>query len=115
MEKRGGSEPEPRQKNLKDLDPTYRYKDVQQVLQRGQLREELLHHLTEGLEDGVVIDAGKVEAEEDRGQKVRPRTSLLDLDQNRVRPEVELVQAGVQQLVVGSLVDVSLRLDLVVV
>lgn len=30
-------------------------------------------------------------------------------------PEVELLQAGVRQVVVGSLVDVSLRLDLVVV
>ena len=41
---------------------TYRDEDVQQVLQRGQLWEELLDHFAEGLEDGVVINTGQIEA-----------------------------------------------------
>lgn len=43
---------------------TYRYENVQKVLQSGQLRNELLDDLTEGLEDGVIVDAGQVEAED---------------------------------------------------
>lgn len=39
----------------------HRYEDVQQVLQGGQLGYEFLDHLTEGLEYGVVVDAGQVE------------------------------------------------------
>lgn len=36
--------------------------DVEQLLERGQLDEELLHHLTECLEDRVVVNARQVEA-----------------------------------------------------
>lgn len=39
-------------------DVTYRDENVQKVLQGWELRNELLHHFTEGLEDGVVVDAG---------------------------------------------------------
>lgn len=42
---------------------TNRDEDVQKVLQGGQLRNQLLHHFAEGLEDGVIVDASQVEAE----------------------------------------------------
>lgn len=43
---------------------TYRYENVQKVLQSRQLRNKLLDDFTEGLEYGVVVDAGQVETEE---------------------------------------------------
>lgn len=33
------------------VNKTYRYEDVEKVLQRGKLRDELLHHFTESLKD----------------------------------------------------------------
>ena len=50
-------------KMLSRFSPTHRDEDVEQVLQRGKLGDELLHHLAERLEDGVVVDTGQVEAE----------------------------------------------------
>ena len=43
------------------LESTHRNEDVEQVFQCGQLRDELLHHFTKSLKDGVVIYAGQVE------------------------------------------------------
>lgn len=43
---------------------TYRDENVEKVLQRWQLRDELLDDFAEGLKYGVVVDAGQVEAEE---------------------------------------------------
>lgn len=40
------------------LASTYRNEYVEEVFQRGELRDEFLDHLTEGLKYGVVIDAG---------------------------------------------------------
>lgn len=45
---------------------TYRYEDVEKVLQRGKLRNELLHYFTESLKDGMIIDACQVETVEGR-------------------------------------------------
>lgn len=42
---------------------TYRNEYVEEVFQSGQLREEFLDHLTEGLKYGVIIDAGEIETE----------------------------------------------------
>lgn len=42
---------------------THGYKNVEQILQSWELWNELLHHFTECLEDGVIIDARQVEAE----------------------------------------------------
>ena len=36
---------------------------IEQRLERGQLRDELLDHLGEGLEDGVVVDRCEVEVD----------------------------------------------------
>lgn len=41
---------------------THRNEDVEEVLQSGQLRDELLHHFAEGLEDGVVVNTRQVKA-----------------------------------------------------
>ena len=41
---------------------TYRNKNIEEVLKSGKLRNELLHHFTEGLKDGVVVYAGQIEA-----------------------------------------------------
>ena len=41
---------------------TNRDEDVEQVLERRQLRNQLLNDFTERLEDRVVVDAGQVEA-----------------------------------------------------
>ena len=60
-------------KRDKKKNKTYGYENVQKVLQRRQLRDELLYDFTEGLEYGVVVDAGQVEAEE-RKQKRRVKT-----------------------------------------
>lgn len=43
---------------------TYRDENVEKVLQRWQLRDKLLDDFAEGLEYGVVVDAGQVEAKE---------------------------------------------------
>lgn len=43
---------------------TYRDENVEKVLQGWQLRDELLDDFAEGLEYGVVVDAGQIEAEE---------------------------------------------------
>ncbi len=51
-------------KESDEKETTYRDENVQKVLQRWQLRNELLDDFTEGLEYGVVVDAGEVEAEE---------------------------------------------------
>lgn len=45
---------------------TYRYKDVEKVLQRWKLRDELLDNFTEGLKDGVIIYTSQIETVEDR-------------------------------------------------
>lgn len=45
-------------KIFKKNETTYRYENVQKVLQSWQLRNELLDDFTEGLEYGVVIDTG---------------------------------------------------------
>lgn len=42
---------------------TYRNEDVQEVLQSGKLRDELLHHFAEGLKDGVIVNTRQVKAE----------------------------------------------------
>lgn len=47
-----------------NINETYRYENVQKVLQCWQLRNKLLDDFTEGLEYGVVVDAGQVEAED---------------------------------------------------
>lgn len=39
--------------------------DVEQILERRQLRYELLYHLREGLEDGVVVDRRETEVQVD--------------------------------------------------
>ena len=49
----------------------YRDENVQKVLQRWQLWNELLDDFTEGLEYGVVVDAGQVEAEEGKEKSVK--------------------------------------------
>lgn len=46
-----------------NINETYRYENVQKVLQCRQLRNKLLDDFTEGLEYGVVVDTGQVEAE----------------------------------------------------
>lgn len=43
--------------------PTYRNEDIEEIFERRELRNEFLHHLAKGLEDGVVINTGQVEAE----------------------------------------------------
>jgi len=43
----------------------YWYKNVQQILQRRKLGNQLLHHLGEGLEDGVVVYGGQMETQVD--------------------------------------------------
>ena len=43
----------------------HRDEDVHQVLQRGQLGDQLLHHLAERLEYAVVVDGRQVYAEVD--------------------------------------------------
>lgn len=53
-----------RQKKKKKKARTYRDENVEKVLQRWQLRDKLLDDFAEGLEYGVVVDAGQVEAEE---------------------------------------------------
>lgn len=52
-------------RNIRGRD-TYRYKDVEKVLQCGKLRDELLDNFTEGLEDRVIIYTGQIETAEDR-------------------------------------------------
>lgn len=47
-----------------NINETYRYENVQKVLQCRQLMNKLLDDFTEGLEYGVVVDAGQVEAED---------------------------------------------------
>lgn len=42
---------------------THRNEDVEEVLQSGELRDELLHHFAEGLKNGVVINTRQVKAE----------------------------------------------------
>ncbi len=40
----------------------HRDEEIEQVLERRQLRDQLLHHFAERLEDGVVVDGRQVEA-----------------------------------------------------
>lgn len=47
---------------MSDARFTDRVERVQQVLERRQLLDELLHHLAKGFENGVVVDARQVEA-----------------------------------------------------
>lgn len=62
---------------LEENASTYRDENVQKVLQRWQLRDELLDDFTEGLEYGVVVDAGEVEAREAmRKKSIRDSTCL---------------------------------------
>lgn len=42
---------------------THRNEDVEEVLQGGELRDELLHHFAEGLKNGVVVNTCQVKAE----------------------------------------------------
>lgn len=42
---------------------THRYKNIKEVLQSRELWNELLHHFTKRLKDGVIVDARQVEAE----------------------------------------------------
>ncbi len=41
---------------------SYRVQDVEEIFKSGKLRNQLLHHLAKGLEDGVVVDTRQVEA-----------------------------------------------------
>lgn len=44
---------------------SYRNEYVEQILQRWQLRYQLLHDLREGLEYGVIVDGGQMKAQMD--------------------------------------------------
>lgn len=50
---------------------THRNEDVEEVLQRGELWDELLHHFAEGFKDGVVINTRQVKADWDGEEEVK--------------------------------------------
>lgn len=74
----------------KKVKTTYRYKNVQKILQSRQLRDELLDDFAEGLEYGVVVNAGQVEAEEEGKWERETLESYSDRKRVGVKAESQI-------------------------